>query len=36
VKVMRKDQGGAAQTMEVKVDDVLQPDDVVIVKESWF
>jgi polysaccharide export outer membrane protein len=36
VKIMRKDQGGIAQTTDVKIDDVLQPDDVVIVKESWF
>jgi polysaccharide export outer membrane protein len=36
VEVTRKDASGVARTMKVKADDVLQPDDVVIVKESWF
>ena len=36
LKITRKDAGGAPRTIEVKADDVLQPDDVVIVKESWF
>ncbi|MFK3738570.1 polysaccharide export protein EpsE [Massilia sp. TN1-12] len=36
LKVTRKDASGVAKTIDVKTDDVLQPDDVVIVKESWF
>ena len=36
LKITRKDASGTARTIEAKADDVLQPDDVVIVKESWF
>jgi len=36
VQITRKDAAGASRTIEVKADDVLQADDVVIVKESWF
>lgn len=36
LQVTRKDATGAAKTIDVKASDVLQPDDVVIVKESWF
>nr|WP_314539806.1 polysaccharide export protein EpsE [uncultured Massilia sp.] len=36
LQVTRKDATGAAKTIDVKANDVLQPDDVVIVKESWF
>lgn len=36
LQVTRKDATGAVKTIDVKASDVLQPDDVVIVKESWF
>jgi polysaccharide biosynthesis/export protein len=35
VQIARKE-GGAVKTISAKADDMLQPDDVVIVKESWF
>jgi len=36
LRVKRRDQGGKLQTIDVKGDDLLQPDDVVYVKESLF
>lgn len=36
LRVKRRGPGGAMQTIDVKGDDVLQPDDVVYVKESLF
>ncbi len=36
LQITRKDQAGVPRTIEVKANDVLQADDVVIVKESWF
>jgi polysaccharide export outer membrane protein len=36
LRITRKDAGGVARTMEVKNDDLVQVDDVITVKESWF
>jgi polysaccharide export outer membrane protein len=36
LRITRKDASGAARTMEVKNDDLVQVDDVITVKESWF
>jgi polysaccharide biosynthesis/export protein len=36
IQVKRRDANGELQTVKVKPDDVLQIDDVVYVKESWF
>jgi polysaccharide export outer membrane protein len=36
VRITRKDPSGVARTMEVKNDDLVQTDDVITVKESWF
>lgn len=36
LRVKRRDQGGKLQTIDVKGDDLLLPDDVVYVKESLF
>jgi polysaccharide export outer membrane protein len=36
VRITRKDAGGMTKTMEVKNDDLVQMDDVITVKESWF
>jgi polysaccharide export outer membrane protein len=36
LRVKRRDQDGKLQTIDVKGDDLLQPDDVVYVKESLF
>lgn len=36
LRVKRRDQGGKLQTIDVRGDDLLQPDDVVYVKESLF
>jgi polysaccharide biosynthesis/export protein len=36
LRVKRRDQTGKMQTIDVKGDDLLQPDDVVYVKESLF
>jgi polysaccharide export outer membrane protein len=36
LRVKRRDQGGTLQTIDVKGDDLLRPDDVVYVKESLF
>jgi polysaccharide export outer membrane protein len=36
LRIKRRDQAGKLQTINVKGDDLLQPDDVVYVKESLF
>jgi polysaccharide export outer membrane protein len=36
LRVTRKDANGVAHTMDVKNDDLVQVDDVITVKESWF
>jgi polysaccharide export outer membrane protein len=36
LRITRKDASGVAKTMEVKGDDLVQTDDVITVKESWF
>jgi polysaccharide export outer membrane protein len=36
LRVTRKDASGLAHTVEVKEDDLVQVDDVITVKESWF
>ncbi|MFL9923659.1 polysaccharide export protein EpsE [Herbaspirillum lusitanum] len=36
LKVKRRDTEGALQEIDVKKDDLLQADDIVYVKESWF
>jgi polysaccharide export outer membrane protein len=36
LRVKRRDQDGKLQTIDVKGDDLLQPNDVVYVKESLF
>jgi polysaccharide export outer membrane protein len=36
LRVKRRDQEGKLQTLDVKGDDLLQPNDVVYVKESLF
>jgi polysaccharide export outer membrane protein len=36
LRVTRKDAGGVAHTIDVKNDDLVQVDDVITVKESWF
>ena len=34
--ITRRDAGGASSTSEAKLDDAVQADDVITVKESWF
>jgi polysaccharide export outer membrane protein len=36
LRVTRKDANGVARTIDVKNDDLVQVDDVITVKESWF
>jgi polysaccharide export outer membrane protein len=36
LSVTRKDPGGVARTIDVKNDDIVQMDDVITVRESWF
>jgi len=36
LRVTRKDANGVAHTIDVKNDDLVQVDDVITVKESWF
>jgi polysaccharide export outer membrane protein len=36
LRITRKDASGVSKTMEVKGDDLVQTDDVITVKESWF
>jgi len=36
LQVARRDAGGGQRTIEVKADDLVQIDDVIIVPESWF
>jgi polysaccharide export outer membrane protein len=36
LRVTRKDANGIAHTIDVKNDDLVQVDDVITVKESWF
>ena len=36
LRVTRKDANGVAHTMDVKNDDLVQVDDVITVRESWF
>ncbi|ALK96332.1 sugar transporter [Massilia sp. WF1] len=36
LRVTRKDANGVAHTIDVKNDDLVQMDDVITVKESWF
>ncbi|NUU00248.1 polysaccharide export protein EpsE [Herbaspirillum robiniae] len=36
LKVKRRDTDGVLQELDVKKDDLLQADDIVYVKESWF
>lgn len=36
LKVKRRDANGEMQELELKKDDLLQADDIVYVKESWF
>jgi len=36
LRVTRKDASGAAHTIDVKNDDLVQTDDVITVRESWF
>jgi polysaccharide export outer membrane protein len=36
LRVTRKDANGTAHTIDVKNDDLVQVDDVITVKESWF
>lgn len=36
VHVTRRDASGASRTSEAKLEDAVQPDDVITVRESWF
>jgi polysaccharide export outer membrane protein len=36
LRITRKDASGVAHTIDVKNDDLVQVDDVITVKESWF
>jgi polysaccharide export outer membrane protein len=36
LRITRRDASGAARTSEAKLDDTVQADDVITVKESWF
>jgi polysaccharide biosynthesis/export protein len=36
LRVTRKDANGVAHTIDVKNDDLIQTDDVITVRESWF
>lgn len=36
IKVTRRDAGGQAVTLDAKVSDPVQVDDVIVVRESWF
>jgi polysaccharide export outer membrane protein len=36
LRITRRDEGGVQKTMEVKPDDLVQMDDVITVRESWF
>lgn len=36
VRIQRRDEQGVLQVIKVKSDDLVQPDDVVYIKESLF
>jgi polysaccharide export outer membrane protein len=36
LQITRRDANGAQHTIEAKADDLVQVDDVITVKESWF
>jgi polysaccharide export outer membrane protein len=36
LRITRRDAGGGQRTIDAKVDDLVQVDDVITVKESWF
>ncbi|WP_373896731.1 SLBB domain-containing protein, partial [uncultured Massilia sp.] len=36
MKITRKDAGGNPVTIDVKANDLVQVDDVIVVRESWF
>ena len=36
LRITRRDAGGVSRTSEAKLDDTVQQDDVITVKESWF
>jgi polysaccharide export outer membrane protein len=36
VRLTRRDANGLQRTVEAKFDDLVQPDDVITVRESWF
>jgi len=36
LRITRRDASGAAHTVDAKADDLVQMDDVITVKESWF
>jgi polysaccharide export outer membrane protein len=36
MKITRRDASGAPVTINVKSDDPVQVDDVIVVRESWF
>jgi polysaccharide export outer membrane protein len=36
LEIKRKNQDGQVETINAKLSDILKPDDVVNVKESWF
>lgn len=36
LRITRRDAGGTPHTIEAKADDLVQVDDVITVKESWF
>jgi polysaccharide export outer membrane protein len=35
-RIKRVDENGAVQELSVKLDDIIQPNDILIVPESWF
>jgi polysaccharide export outer membrane protein len=36
LQVTRRGADGAQRTIDVKADDLVQVDDVIIIRESWF